>query len=231
MFTEAATETLVAAKKRVNVFLDFDGTLTKSEGRDTVNAPLYAQMIHVPHDGRRPSYDIAIFLQDEDNNTDYSRLHNILKKGFENKSNDAMQMLNGAKQFIINLLNETNFACKIYIITRNRKDYIIPNLMQAGFEPKQIDAIEIFDINDIKHGGKGAILKKISADQPACISIVADDNPADARDMRNNISHGRVLCYSEQPGNFNFSEIEANLQSTISEIIAACQNNSYTPRV
>ncbi|EKD72249.1 MAG: hypothetical protein ACD_45C00730G0003 [uncultured bacterium] len=159
----------------IQVFTDFDGTLTGRPGGETVVDVLYRSLQKNPN----TSFDRATFLAEKE-------MVAKLQAGLKEEKNKDMGLVEGAAKFLQTMLN---YNAEIVLVSKNRKEYIAAVLQAAGMSKQNISKILIIDRNDLmKVGGskERAVTEylKDPAHKAAAITVVSDDDLKDFFAMR-----------------------------------------------
>lgn len=168
MFTSNAGTTPSPAKKLI-CFFDFDGTLTSLDGSRTVFSDLYQSLCEpmpVFH------YNDAKFKPD---------FLSILKSGLALESNKKLRLTAEAYKTLQTLINKQAI---IYLISRNRSEYIQAMLELAGIQSDDLHIIGIIEMDKKNKDHHVYQLVQQHQDGTPIICGVADDSPSDAETMR-----------------------------------------------
>jgi hypothetical protein len=179
----------------VRLYLDFDGTLTFCGGSQTISSALYSSLTT---GSNRDKYWLADYRQ-------RAEMIATLKEGLEKPENASMKMVNGALDFINNMIES---KAEVVIVSRNRKEYIEALLVSEGLAEQQLNHIIIKDIKDLlKRGNKKNIVldHEQEAKTAAQTTVVCDDDAQDFELMKQaieeNIQNGAQTALVSQCAN------------------------------
>lgn len=221
------------------VFCDFDGTLTKLAGEQTVGSFDYLQAIISDEllSACHTLYDLYLKPISLFNVPDYENYKacmtpteqvckNIQLIQDKNKGVllDIFKLVNGAKEYIQFSLCNSNV--KFIIVSRNHENYIKALLLHAGISKEELISIKIFDRT--KGGGNKNTVVQAIIDEYKINGIiidsvtVCDDSTADYLAMhttvrKNGIPENKIIGRNAKSGQFDFAEIQRATEGVLSQ--------------
>jgi hypothetical protein len=198
----------------IRCYLDFDGTLTSQSGSKTIRSPLY-RSLYTGFD-----YQSGDFKEN---------IVEVLNDGFA-KNNEAKEKLAPSPEairFLQSLLTEN---AEIFIISKNREEYIKAILEVAGLKKEDIARIMVKDTRALsalasaksESGRPPKYLMVAECEAKAtteakCV-IVCDDDESDFRSMVEAVRLSKytpVEVFSRcPPGEYNWNAISQNIPAS-----------------
>jgi 2-hydroxy-3-keto-5-methylthiopentenyl-1-phosphate phosphatase len=217
---------------KVLVCTDFDGTITNRAGLTTVRSPFYQSLLVKPEnhkqgelivDYRKPALkeDIQeLFKAKFGNSVDY------------NKPDADLLMSPETVAFFHEALKSENVT--VYILTKNRKDYIQALFTYQGFSPEEIKKLIIVD-SGFKYNDLNDYLKfRLKNEDSPDILYILDDSAEDYKAMvlsatESNYSEKKIQSYNEKPGAFQWSKYQSEIRATLAAAPASEAPASAAP--
>lgn len=205
---------------RIIIFTDFDGTLTTKPGLPTVESPFYKSLF--VNGLTKPGEYITGELKKSE------EIQKLFKEKFKSDEQTDTEMLitPEAIVFFRNMLQLPDVA--IYIVTKNRADYIRELLTYQGFSEKELACIKIYD-----SCYKGKDVSTILASQTprADFLFFMEDSEADCKLMVNGAkskqySDNQMTQYVNKPGKFEWEEYQTVIKGKLNDKNETLQNYS-----
>lgn len=156
-------------KTKIQIYTDFDGTITSKPGGQTVFLPFYQSLLVGYQTGLRQDYK-KISMHSP------NALQSLFEKEFgkyiPNHTSHAILMNQNAVNFFHETLKQDNVT--INIVTRNRKEYIIAMFRYQGFLPEEIEKMTIMQSGRKREDVSRHLLLQ-RANKPTHILILDDD--------------------------------------------------------
>ena len=199
----------IADKNRAVLFLDFDGTLSPTEGGRLVFTPLYKKLTGGVYNQIEKDIGLVPGMVE--------RMRNASE---EDKK--IFALTEGGGDFLRHAcdLIDKGHAVDINIISKNHFVYIRAVLESSGkFTSEQLDNIKIAGVEDGAGWKDGYIINKLEKMPGKVSAIVCDDNKSDCDDMKDAATklYGKqqVSTYNAKPGQFNWHEISQKLDENL----------------
>ncbi|HRD70912.1 MAG TPA: hypothetical protein PK657_12275 [Legionella sp.] len=205
---------------RIIIFTDFDGTLTKKTGLATVETPFYKSLF-VKRLTKQGEYRTGQLKKSEE-------IQRLFKEKFDADEQTDTEMLIApeAIAFFRDMLQLPDVA--IYIVTKNRAEYIRELLIYQGFSEKDLTLINIYD-----SCYKGRDVSTILASQisRADFLFFIEDSEEDCKLMvegakSKQYSDDQMIQYVNKPGNFQWNQYQEAIETKLKVKNETLQNYS-----
>lgn len=201
------------------IYTDFDGTVTNRAGGNTVFTPFYQSLL-VGYQGVIQNYRTAAMENSEKVQSLFETKFGKYDENFNHSQCDAdLLMSSDAVAFFHEALNNDNVT--VYIVTKNRFEYIEELFKYHGFSQNEIEKLKIMDSGNKFIDVNSAL--QCQKDEASHLYIL-DDSADDYNEMMraahaNNYQENQIYGDNKTPGTFEWSRY-------LKEILAFCSTNN-----
>ncbi|MGQ3887449.1 hypothetical protein ACQUW5_00270 [Legionella sp. CNM-1927-20] len=197
----------------VIILSDLDGTITAREGSKTVYSPFYQSLLEGYQEGKKQ------FYKDPNLKDDVQQLF-VEKFGqfdseFDYSKEDSDILMDAeAVDFFHEMLALENVT--IYIITKNRADYVKELLKYHGFSPEEINKIQIEDSGHKQDD----VYRNLKVRKEDTHILILDDSGLDVDEMTRGAKavgyvEEEIRAINAQPGQFEWAAYKEDVKKII----------------